>query len=57
VCASIGPPLRGFNLEASPSLAPTTWATVTNEPIVSAGLYNVTNSSPPTNRFYGLHKP
>lgn len=47
----------GFNLEATPSLSPTSWATVTNEPLVNAGRYNVTNSSPPTNRFYRLHKP
>src|SRR5262249_4827662 len=47
----------GFNLEATPSLAPTNWATVTNEPIVNAGRYNVTNSAPPTNRFYRLRRP
>jgi hypothetical protein len=34
------------------------WGTITNEPIVSGGNYNVTNSSVlPNNRFYRLHKP
>jgi hypothetical protein len=34
------------------------WTTVTNQPIVNGGRFNVTNSSlNPTNRFYRLHKP
>jgi autotransporter-associated beta strand protein len=48
----------GYKLEATPSLLQTNWAYVTNEPIVSALKYNVTNSAMnPTNRFYRLHKP
>jgi autotransporter-associated beta strand protein len=47
----------GFNLEATPSLAPTNWSSITNEPLVSAGRYNVTNPTTPTNAFYRLRKP
>jgi len=48
----------GYKLEATPSLVPTNWAYITNEPFVSALKYNVTNSTfSPTNRFYRLHKP
>jgi autotransporter-associated beta strand protein len=48
----------GYKLEGTPSLLQTNWIYVTNEPIVSALKYNVTNSTiNPTNRFYRLHKP
>lgn len=47
----------GYKLEATPSLAPTNWAFVTNEPIVAGVQFNVTNTPPPTNRFYRLNKP
>ena len=47
----------GYKLEATPSLVPTTWAFVTNEPIVTGLQFNVTNTPPPTNRFYRLNKP
>ncbi len=48
----------GYLLEATPSLTVTNWTSITNEPIVSALKYNVTNSTlTPTNRFYRLKKP
>jgi len=48
----------GYKLEATPALAPTDWSFVTNQPIVTSGRFNVTNSGlNPTNRFYRLHKP
>jgi hypothetical protein len=48
----------GYLLEATPSLAPTNWVSVTNEPIVSALKFNVTNSIVThTNRFYRLRQP
>ena len=47
----------GYKLEATPSLAPTNWTFVTNEPIIVGGRYSVTNTPPPTNRFYRLNKP
>jgi len=47
----------GYNLEATPSLAPQTWTGITNVPVAIGNLFNVTNSSSPTNRFYRLHKP
>jgi subtilisin-like proprotein convertase family protein len=48
----------GYLLEADSNLLVNAWGTITNEPIVSGGNYNVTNSSvAPTNQFYRLHKP
>jgi autotransporter-associated beta strand protein len=48
----------GYLLESTPGLTSPSWGGISNEPIVSAGNYNVTNSSVlPTNRFYRLHKP
>jgi hypothetical protein len=48
----------GYLLEATPSLTQTNWGSVTNEPIVSALKFNVTNSTvTPTNRFYRLRQP
>jgi autotransporter-associated beta strand protein len=47
----------GYLLESTPSLAPTNWAVVGTEPLVSAGNYNVTNATTATNQFYRLHKP
>lgn len=46
----------GYNLEATTALSPATWQAVTNEPIVNGGRYNVTNQSPPAQRFYRLNK-
>jgi autotransporter-associated beta strand protein len=48
----------GYLLEATPSLVPSNWTTIANEPIVGGGSYNVTNSdvAPPI-RFYRLRKP
>ena len=47
----------GYNLEATPSLNPATWTTVTNEPIDTLDQMTVTNDTSPTDRFYRLHKP
>ena len=47
----------GYQLEALASLSKTNWAAVTNEPLVNAGRFNVTNSMNPTNAFYRLKKP
>ena len=48
----------GYLLEGQSNLVSSAWATVTNEPIVNGGNYNVTNSAVnPTNQFYRLHKP
>ncbi len=48
----------GYELESTPALPATTWTTVTNQPFVDGGRFNVTNSSiNPTNRFYRLNKP
>jgi hypothetical protein len=48
----------GYLLEANTNLAQNTWGTTTNEPIVSGGTYNVTNSGVlPTDQFYRLYKP
>ncbi len=48
----------GYLLEGQSNIVSSAWATVTNEPIVNGGNYNVTNSAMnPTNRFYRLHKP
>jgi hypothetical protein len=43
----------GYLLEADSNLMVNAWGTITNEPIVNGGNYNVTNSSVlPNNRFY-----
>ncbi|HXC97717.1 MAG TPA: autotransporter-associated beta strand repeat-containing protein [Verrucomicrobiae bacterium] len=48
----------GYLLESETNATAGAWATVTNEPIVNGGNYNVTNSAAlPTNRFYRLHMP
>ena len=48
----------GYLLEADSNLTMNAWGTITNEPIVSGGNYNVTNTSVlPNSRFYRLHKP
>ena len=48
----------GYLLESESNLVAKAFGTVTNEPIVSGGNYNVTNSAvSPTNRFYRLRKP
>jgi autotransporter-associated beta strand protein len=48
----------GYLLEATPSLSAINWTGITNEPIVTALKYNVTNGTvTPTNRFYRLKKP
>src|SRR5262249_27165760 len=47
----------GYQLESAASVAPASWAPVTNEPLISGGNFHVTNSAVvPTNRFYRLHK-
>jgi autotransporter-associated beta strand protein len=48
----------GYTLQAAPSPANNTaWAGVTNEPIVDASQFNVTNTINSTNQFYRLLKP
>ncbi len=47
----------GYILEKSPLVQPTTWTPVTNEPVISGGNYNVTNSTTAPSQFYRLHKP
>jgi len=47
----------GYNLEATPSLFPSNWTTIPNEPIVVGNQYNVTNAETPVSRYYRLHKP
>jgi hypothetical protein len=48
----------GYQLESETNAQAAAWTTVTNEPIVSGGNYNVTNSAVlPTNQFYRLHMP
>ncbi|MGA2869877.1 MAG: hypothetical protein ABSF34_12060 [Verrucomicrobiota bacterium] len=47
----------GYALEAVSSLTNATWTGVTNEPIVNASQFNVTNTMNPTNQFYRLYKP
>ena len=47
----------GYLLQATPSLTNTTWTGITNEPISSDSLFNVTNTMNPTNQFYRLLKP
>lgn len=47
----------GYGLEATPSLNPSAWTQVGVEPVVSGGRFTITNSAPPTNEFYRLHKP
>ena len=48
---------NGYRLAATPSLAPTNWLDVPNEPVVNAGSFAVTNSTTISNRFYRLHQP
>jgi hypothetical protein len=47
----------GYKLSAATTLTNTTWTDITNEPIVNAGQFDVTNTLNPTNLFYRLHKP
>jgi autotransporter-associated beta strand protein len=47
----------GYLLESSPVVQPTTWSTVTNEPVILNGYYNVTNPATAPSQFYRLHKP
>jgi autotransporter-associated beta strand protein len=49
----------GYVLQSVSNLMATAWGAVTNEPMVSGGNYNVTNSIavPATNRFYRLQQP
>ncbi len=48
----------GYKLEAARALPGTaSWATVTNEPVVTLGRLKVTNAVINTNLFYRLHKP
>jgi autotransporter-associated beta strand protein len=47
----------GYKLVATPSLAPANWFFVTDEPIVTGTQFNVTNTAPPTDKFYRLLKP
>ncbi len=48
----------GYLLEGDSNLTLSAWAAVTNEPIVSGGRYNVTNSATtPANQFFRLYKP
>jgi hypothetical protein len=47
----------GYALEATPSVSPTNWAAVTDQPIVGGENFNVTNPATGTNKFYRLHKP
>jgi hypothetical protein len=48
----------GYVLEGTPTLTSPSWSAITNQPIVSGGAYNVTNSTlVPVDRFYRLHKP
>jgi autotransporter-associated beta strand protein len=47
----------GYILESSPLVQPTTWTTVTNEPIILNGNYNVTNTTAAPSQFFRLHKP
>jgi subtilisin-like proprotein convertase family protein len=47
----------GYNLEATPSLFPSNWTIIPNEPIVAGNQYNVTNAETPVSRYYRLHKP
>jgi hypothetical protein len=48
----------GYQLESETNAQAGAWTTVTNEPMVNGGNYNMTNSSAlPTNQFYRLHLP
>ena len=47
----------GYLLESTPAIGPGTWTGVPNEPIVSGGNYNVTNTTSGASKFYRLHKP
>jgi hypothetical protein len=48
----------GYGLESATILPPASWTAVPDEPIVSGGRLNVTNSSAsPDTRFYRLNKP
>ena len=46
----------GYLLESSPLIQPTAWSVVTNEPIINAGNYNVTNVAGNPSQYYRLHK-
>jgi hypothetical protein len=48
--------VSGYTLESTPSLAPASWATVTNAPVVLGLEYVLTNMIEATNRFYRLVK-
>jgi hypothetical protein len=47
----------GYLLESTPALPPAAWSPVTNEPIVIAPNYNVTNNTSDPKQFYRLRKP
>ena len=47
----------GYRLDFTPNLSPTNWTAVSNEPIVIAPNYNVTNDVTSSNGFYRLRKP
>jgi autotransporter-associated beta strand protein len=47
----------GYLLESTPVIGPTTWTGVPEEPLVSGGNYNVTNTTSGPSKFYRLHKP
>jgi len=47
----------GYKLAATPSLAPTNWTEVPNEPVVSNGRFAVTNNPSGGSKFYRLHQP
>ena len=47
----------GYLLEATPTLSPSSFSQVTNEPVVSGSGFAVTNNAPNANQFYRLRKP
>ena len=47
----------GYKLEAAASLTNASWVNTTNEPMVNAGRFDVTNTVNHPNWFYRLHKP
>lgn len=47
----------GYQLDASTNAIPTAWNTVSNQPVVVGGRFNVTNDAPvPPTKFYRLRK-